>query len=50
MGISKVHSVAKYQKIQGEPLETENFQKWSHSAEKKSNGSPFNLVRFCMLC
>ena len=47
LGFSKLQ-VAKYQKIEGDPLETfRKFFEKSHS-RKKLKGGPFSLVRFCV--
>ena len=35
-------------KLKGDPLETKNVEKKSHSAEK-TKGGPFTLTRFCRL-
>ena len=52
LGFINIHSVAKYQKLEGgDSFETlKNFRKKiSHSAEKKLKGGPFGLFRFCRL-
>ena len=50
-GFFNIHYAAKFQKIEGDPLENFFSQKKPHNAEKKNRkGGPVSLARYCMLC
>ena len=50
LGFSNIHSVAKQQKIEGDPLRKKYFpEKKSRSAEKNWKGGPFGLAGYGIL-